>query len=146
MANSWHVAVVSSDLQNREKVSAILSQQEIDPICVSTVSQCREILEIGNIDLIFCDWHLPDGDYRDVLGAIDRIAPNRNAKLVVMSGLLRPHAYHQARRQGVFEIIPVPCHPTNIEWMVILAKRTERTNLKEFRHSRTRSITGAAIS
>jgi DNA-binding NtrC family response regulator len=128
-ANPWDVLVVSSHLESRQDVAGMLFRLGLDPICVSTVEQCKALPERGQIGLVFCDRELKDGDYRDVLSAVgsyDDASP-----MVVMMAELESHeAYQQARRDGLFDVISYPCRPTDVEWMVILARRNSRTQAK----------------
>ncbi len=130
MTNPWEVVVASSDLEKRLSVAAMLTQQGIDTICASTVDQLREVLNGRNIGLVFCDRQFADGDYHDVVEAA-RSSAAKIPKVVVMSGLVKSGEYHQAKRSGVFDIISTPCRPTDIEWMVILAKRAELIQAKQ---------------
>jgi CheY-like chemotaxis protein len=124
MSNPWEVLVVSSNLENRQDVAGMLFRLGIDPICVSSIEQCLQVPRRENIGLVFCDRQMKGGDYRDVLSVV---SPSRSSdpapKVVMMSDLASPEEYQQARRNGLFDVISSPCRPTDVEWMVILAKR-----------------------
>jgi len=124
MNRPCEVVVISADLENRHTIAETLARLEVDSICISTVGQYREVAE-NEIKLVFCDVHLPDGDYRDVVAATGsaKKAPN----VVIMAKQLNSDNYHQAKLSGIFEAIPTPCRPTDIEWMVILAKKQHRS-------------------
>jgi DNA-binding NtrC family response regulator len=130
MENPWEVLVVSSNLENRQDVAGILFRLGIDPVCLSSVDQCREIPTREAIDLVFCDRRIKGGDYRDVLSAVTA-ASGKTPRVVMMSDLLKPEEYESARHAGVFDVISSPCRPTDVEWMVILAKRDRRSKSKE---------------
>ena len=117
------VVVVSSNLEIRQDVAEMVFRLGIDPICVSSVSQCREIPRREDIGLVFCDRKMKDGNYRDVLWAFASTVLDRSPKVVMISDLDSPGEYEQARRDGLFDVISSPSKPTDIEWMVILAKR-----------------------
>ena len=68
MTTPWEVVVVSSDLESRRNLSAILTRQGIDPICTATLSECREVISQKNVGIVFCDSHLSDGTYKEFLG------------------------------------------------------------------------------
>jgi DNA-binding NtrC family response regulator len=127
MENPWEVVVVSSNLANRQDVAQMLFRLGIDPICVSSVDQCQEIRRSKNVGLVFCEGWVKDGTYRDVLSAF--ASANRHTKIVMMSELASPEDCQQARNLGVFDVIPFPCRPTDIEWMVIRARRASRNEL-----------------
>lgn len=136
----WEVVVVSSNLVNRQDVAGMLFRLGIDPICLSTVDQCRNLRSHKNIGLVFCDRHVKDGDYRDVLSAVGPSQTARDAKVVMMAELDTPEEYHEARRQGLFDIISSPCRPTDIEWMVIQAKRNRHRGKEPLAPSRNLSV------
>lgn len=123
MSDPWEVMVASSSLENRQDVAGMLFRLGIDPICVSSVEQCRQVPRLENIGLVFCDRQLKGGDYRDVLSAVSSSPSDLAPKVVMMSDLASPEEYQQARRNGLFDVISSPCRPTDVEWMVILARR-----------------------
>lgn len=139
-SSPWEVVVVSSNLVNRQDVAGMLFRLGIDPICLSTVDQCRNLRSHKNIGLVFCDRHVKDGDYRDVLSAVGPSQTPRDAKVVMMADLDTPEEYHEARRHGLFDIISSPCRPTDIEWMVIQAKRNHHQGKEPLAPSRNLSV------
>ena len=58
MTVPWEILVVSSDFERRHDLATILNREGIDPICTSTISDCREIVAKRNVGLVFCDGHL----------------------------------------------------------------------------------------
>lgn len=122
-SSTWEVVVVSSNLENRQDVAGMLFRLGIEPICLSTVDQYRNLHSRKDIGLVFCDRRVKDGDYRDVLSAVSRSQAQSVAKVVMMAELDSAEEYHQARQHGLFDIISSPCRPTDVEWMVIQAKR-----------------------
>lgn len=129
--DQYPVMVVSSDLENRRNIARLLMDQGFEPASAASVNECREILEQHEIRVIFCDRDLHDGDYRDVLASAI-YAPHKNkAYVVLMSALMRPEDYQEARRSGIFHVVGLPCRSTNLEWAIILAKRDERNRAKE---------------
>lgn len=131
MTDQWLMMVVSSDLEARRNVTRVLISQGFDPISAASVRECREVLDKQEVALIFCDHNLCDGDYRDVLAAT-LYRPHKNkTRVVLISSQTNPESYQEAKRAGVFDIISLPCRPTNLEWAVILAKRDERSRRKD---------------
>jgi len=122
-SKAWEVAVVSSNIESRQDVAGMLSRLGIDPICVSTVHQCRELRARPNLGLVFCDRWVKDGDYRDVLSVVNATQGQGEPRVVMMADLDTPEEYQQARQDGVFDVISSPCRVTDVEWMVIQAKR-----------------------
>ena len=125
MNTPWQIMVASSDLENRRSLVSILDRQGIGTFCASNVSQCREILDKQYVGLVFCDRSFADGDYRDVLDAAGR-KPGEKARVVLLSAPADREQYRRAKEQGVFEVISTACRPTDVEWMVIQARRDEQ--------------------
>jgi DNA-binding NtrC family response regulator len=121
------VVVASSDLERRRRVEGMLARLDLEPICVSTIQECREILSRESIELVFCDRNFPDGDYEDLL--ITTVCGN--VRVVLMSGLTDAEDYQHVKHSGVFEVIPVSCRPTDVEWMVIRVRRVNYNHTKQ---------------
>ncbi|HEX4075606.1 MAG TPA: hypothetical protein VHX49_09425 [Candidatus Acidoferrales bacterium] len=126
MKGPWQIMVASSDLENRRSLVTILERQGIGTFCASNVSQCREILDQQDVGLVFCERAFADGDYRDVLSAAACGKPGPKARVVLLSALSDREQYRRAKEQGVFEVISAACRPTDVEWMVIQARRDEQ--------------------
>ena len=127
---SWNILVACSDLELRRSISTILGSLGFDPICASRVSQCRELIHGKSIGLIFCDQYFDDGDYRDIATAC------RSAQgFCCLVAIVPAHGTgdEQAMRQEVFGIVRVPLRPTEIEWMVIRANRSQLQRASEVR-------------
>ena len=137
MHRLWQILVASSDLENLQRISGILNKHGLDPICASTIGQCREILAQANVGFVFCDRDLRDGGYRDLLAAAAYKSTRGKVRVVLMSSVVDSDEYDSAKRSGLFEVIAAPCRPTDVEWMVIRAKRDEYT--------RTRRLTSGAF-
>lgn len=125
MSDLWLVMIASSNLENRQRLTRILEQQGVDAIWASTAAQSRETLESEHVGLVFCDRYFADGDYQDVLAAAHSPSAKGETRIVLTSPMLNAEQYEKAKQQGVFEVIPTPCRPTDVEWMIIQAKRKE---------------------
>lgn len=125
----WQIVVASSDLESRRGLTSILTRQGLDPISTSSFAECRELIERESVGLVFCDRHLADGDYRDILN-VTRSATAK-VRVVVTSKHADWDEYLEAMRLGAFDVIASPCRPTDVEWMVIQAKRDERNRSRE---------------
>lgn len=125
----WQIVVASSDLEGRRGLTSILNRQGLDPISISSFAECRELIEKDQVGLVFCDRHLADGDYRDILN-LSRTATGK-VRVVVTSKHADWDEYLEAMRLGAFDVIASPCRPTDVEWMVIQAKRDERNRSRE---------------
>jgi DNA-binding NtrC family response regulator len=83
-----------------------------------------------NVGLVFCDPHLRDGGYRDLLAAAAYKSTRGKVRVMLMSSVIASDEYDSAKRSGLFEVIAAPCRPTDVEWMVIRAKRAEYTQTR----------------
>jgi DNA-binding NtrC family response regulator len=120
----WPIVVASADLESRRLVTSALHRDGLDSICTSTVRECRELIAKEKVALVFCEEHLADGDFRDVLSATRSL--KSAARVVVTSREFNWDRYLEAMRLGAFEVIASPCRPTDVEWMVSQARRDER--------------------
>src|SRR5579863_3416158 len=143
MPTVWKTVIISSDLNDLSTLAEILKKQELGPICASTVSQYRDVVSKQSVGLVFSDSTLSDGDYRDVIAASRSLGSR--ARIVVTSCQATWPEFLEAIRAGAFDIIPKPCRPKDVEWMVIQAKRDDRKTAKQFMtcHERSR-VHGAA--
>lgn len=120
MDTSWQIVVASSNLENRRRITTVLMQLGLDPIRLSSVSQCREVLAKEQINLLFCDRVLSDGDYDDIVAASHATEGRPPVVLVCHHNNIE---YQKAIGSGVFGVITEACHPSDVEWMMIQAKR-----------------------
>jgi DNA-binding NtrC family response regulator len=130
VTNPWPIVVASADLESRRLLTSALHRDGLDPICTSTVRECRELIAREKVVLVFCDQYLADGDYRDVLSATRSL--KSAARVVVTSREFDRNEYLEAMRLGAFEVIASPCRPTDVEWMVSRARRDERRRLNQW--------------
>jgi DNA-binding NtrC family response regulator len=125
MNTPWQILVASSDLESRRALLQLLSRLGLDPISASNVSQARETLQRDKVGLVFCERHLADGSYRDILNMAR--SSQETIRVVVTSKHADWDEYLEAIGLGAFDVITSPCRATDVEWMVIQAKRDNRT-------------------
>ena len=119
------IVVVSPDMESRRSLATILTRLGFDPICISTVGECRVMLAKENVGLVFCDRDLADGNYRDILVASR--ATKRQPGVVLTGQRHNCDENHEAIGFGVFGVTATPYHPTDVEWMVIQARRYQES-------------------
>jgi DNA-binding NtrC family response regulator len=124
MTSWFEVLVVSSDAVLRDNLANILAALGIDAVSASTLHECGETLAQRRVALIFCDRDLADGNYQQLLKI--RTASGAKPRVVVTSRTADWGEFKEAMRHGAFDVIRVPCRRTDVEWMVIQAKRAER--------------------
>jgi two-component system, NtrC family, response regulator AtoC len=127
--SSWQILIASSNLESRRALMRILNRQGLDPIAAANVAECHEVLQNERVGLIFCDSRLADGSYRDLLHMVR--SSGDKARVVVTSKRANWDEYLEAIRLGAFDVITSPCNPTDVEWMVIQAKREGRNRANE---------------
>ena len=139
MSAPWQVVIASSDPDQLRKLREILKQQEVDPVCTSTVMECRNVLVNETVGLVFCDRKLADGNYSDLIAAGRSV--NSRARFVVTSPQADWDEFFEAMRFGAFDVITVPCRPKDVEWMIIQARRDDR----KMANQRLISIRGSLV-
>jgi len=118
------ILIVSSELESRRALNEILRKDGHETICASRVSECQEALKTQNVSLIFCDRRLSDGNYRDVVAATH--AARQHARVIVTSRLADWDEYLDALYNGAFDLIASPCHPTDVLWSIVQARREDQ--------------------
>jgi DNA-binding NtrC family response regulator len=118
----FEIVIVSSDMGSKRRLGEILTTLGFDPICVSTLRGCREILTNRKIGLVFCDPHVSDGPYKDLLSTDQDGKPRIVLKCCDADWDQRK----DAMSMGAFAVISSPCRPRDVEWMVIQAIWDER--------------------
>lgn len=124
MTSTSEIMIISSDREARRELAHILDSQGLGPICVSNIKEALALLGQRTMPLIFCDRHLPDGNYRDFLAALGSL--RAKARVVVTSHLADWDEYLEAMRLGAFDVIAAPCRRTDVEWTLIQASQDER--------------------
>jgi len=122
MTVPWKIFVASSDLESRRALTTILNRGGVDPICTSTVREFRDIVAQENVSLVFCEGHLADGSFRDLLAACRPM----KSKVRVVVTYTHWDEYLAAIRLGAFDVIAIPYRRTDVEWVVAQAQRDER--------------------
>jgi DNA-binding NtrC family response regulator len=123
MSKPWETVIAISDLENRRTLAKILGQFGLDAMCVSTVTQYRELIEKGEVGLVISGQFFPDGDYRAVLTA-SRYCNEGPA--VILAAVRTSAVADEATRLGVFDLVGIPFRPTDVEWTVIKAQRSRQ--------------------
>jgi len=142
MAATPQVVVASSELDHRRALNEILRKEGHETICVSRVSECREALQTQTVSLIFCDRRLSDGNYRDVVAATR--AAHQHARVIVTSRLADWDEYLDALHNGAFDLIASPCHPTDVLWSILQARREDQEHATFVAPARARAASAVA--
>ncbi len=121
MGRSWDTIIAVSDPEDRRTLAKILGQFGIDAMGVGTVAQCRELLEKGDVGLVFAGEFFPDGDFRGILTAS---LARKLGPMVILAVSRHTRQSGDAVQLGAFDSIAIPFRPTDVEWTVIKARRT----------------------
>ncbi len=123
MPGHWDVLVASSDMEERRNLVRVFEGLSMNVISCNGLSQATEVLSRQPVDLIFCDDNLADGSYRDLLaaGKTKQNAP----RVVVTSRTGEWEEYLEAMRLGAFDVVRRPWHPTDVEMVVLHARRED---------------------
>ena|SRR5579863_7922357 len=124
----WEAVILSTDLEWRRAVAEILTANGIDYACASSIEDCKEIVARESVGLIFWDSHLADGTFQDLFRFMSSLDPR--VKIVVISHMDDWDENLVTARMGAFGIIPYPCQPTDIEWVLSRAVRAEREEVQ----------------
>ena len=108
---------------NSKRFDSHVEGMSIGIFSCSTLSQAKEVLSSQRIELVFCDEHLSDGSFRDLLREYE--AWIGTPHIVVIVSLREWPEYPEALQPGDFEVITSPLHPTDVELAVIRAMRGE---------------------
>ena len=113
--------VASSHLEYRRVLLRILEDLRVNSFVATTLAEAEEVLSRQWVALVFCDDHLTDGSYRDLL------RPPRTWKkaphIVVTTRIGEWKEYLEALRLGAFDMIQYPYRSTDVELNVIRALR-----------------------
>jgi DNA-binding NtrC family response regulator len=94
----------------------------VEGIFASTISDARKILLERRIGLVFCESHLPDGGFTELLDP----GASRTFPLRLVAILHDANEYANAIRRGAFEAIVVPCQRSDIQWVIIQAMHAKQ--------------------
>lgn len=122
-----------------EVVRNTMTQWALDTTCCSTVREARTLLSGNGFSVIFCEDHLPDGNYHELLNSFPK--PSKSRFIVMSSTPELDDKYDEAMRMGAFEMIATPCRKSDIQWIVIRAMQEESRR----GGSRRRSATEEAV-
>jgi DNA-binding NtrC family response regulator len=108
--------VVSPELELRKPLLRTLEALQVDiTVCAARI-QAQEILCRKPVDIIFCDDHLPDGSYSDLLSAT---CGSNGPRLVVTTRTGDWDLYFAALDQGAFDVIRCPCYARDVQMTLV---------------------------
>lgn len=125
VASQRHVRalVISPRLEVRKPLLHALENLSIDVISCASKLEADEVLSHQCFEVVFCDEHLTDGCYADLIhtGHFEHHVP----RVIVATRAGEWELYFEATRKGAFDVIRSPWYPTDIEMAVIRALHEE---------------------
>ena len=115
--------IVSPHLEVRQPLLRTLEALSTDVIVCSTRAQAEEVLSSQAMEIVFCDEHLPDGSYWDLIHPDH--CEHRIPRVVVTSRTGGWELDFEAAGNGAFDVIRYPWYATDVEMTVIRALREE---------------------
>jgi len=115
------ILIVSSRIETKRSLLQIADGLSVNAYTSPTIERAWEVLMSHPIDIIFCDDRLSDGHYSDFLSIVR--SEYGMTRFIV---LLSPDDWGEcleAMRLGATEILRPPCHPTDVELILIRAER-----------------------
>jgi DNA-binding NtrC family response regulator len=105
-----------ADPQSREALGRALAPAGVEPVYASTLSETRNVLRRETVAMVFCESHLADGSYHDLLRSQERA--EHHTPVVVASRVEDTREYLQAMREGAYDYIAAPYRRSEVEHIV----------------------------
>jgi DNA-binding NtrC family response regulator len=115
--------IVSSAFEARQHLVQALEALAVDVIACSGCGQAEQVLSRQGFEIVFCDEHLPDGSYHDLIHA--NHWDGRIPRIVVTTTGGDWDLYFEALGKGAFDVIRCPGYSTDVEMAVVRALHEE---------------------
>jgi DNA-binding NtrC family response regulator len=129
----WRVLVVSPDAECCQQFVEFLTQWKMESILAADHAEAEVVLEKQRVELVFCDSDLPEDGFRRVL----HFTSTRKQPVPVVALVHAERGYEEATLLGAFDVIPLPCQRSDVQWVVIRAMRDQQDRRRE---SKTRDV------
>ena len=118
------VLIVSPNMEVRRSLLRTLEALSTDVVVCVTRAQAEEVLSTQTVEIVFCDEHLPDGSYCDLIRPSH--CDHRIPRVVVTTRTGEWELYFEAVTKGAFDVIRSPWYATDVELAVIRALREDQ--------------------
>jgi DNA-binding NtrC family response regulator len=125
MSDKPEILVIASDPETRRALSSILQTEGLKSVQASHLSEGRALLASQPVGMVFCERHLADGTYLDLLPAAQ--TESGNVPVVVTSRLADWDEYLEALRHGAVDLIASPFKPSDVSAALAQARREKAT-------------------
>jgi len=95
--------VVSPRLEVRKPLVYVLESLSADVVTCSTCAQADEVLSHQSFEVVFCDEHLPDGWFADLIHA-DHYE-HKIPRVIVATSTGEWELYFEAMSRGAFDVV-----------------------------------------
>ena len=119
-----HALVVSPRLEVRTPLLQVLESLGADVFACSSRAQAEEVLAHQRFEVGFCDEHLSDGSYADLIHG-DHFE-NQIPRVVVATRVGEWELYFEATRKGAFDVVRAPWYAADVRMTVIRALHEEQ--------------------
>jgi two-component system, NtrC family, response regulator PilR len=106
------VLVISPETEHHEKINAAMHRCGLSSFNCKKFGEARNFLAKQKFSVVLCYETLPDGDFRDVVAAVNP------TPVVVLSRFAEWDRYLAALRDGAFDYIACPPDPAETERIV----------------------------
>lgn len=123
MPRELNLLLVSAHSENSKSLLGVLHGLPINVYSAATIEQAQEVVSGQDIAILFCEGHLSDGPYRDLLSVVSSKHPA--TRFVVV---LAPEEWPEqddALKLGASDVLLCPLQPTDVELVLIRAVRGE---------------------
>jgi DNA-binding response OmpR family regulator len=103
-----------------------LEELSLDVTVCSNLAQAIDVISRQGFELVFCDWHLPDGSYADLIRATR--SAHAAPRVVAMVRISDREIRLEALSNGAFAVVRWPGCATDVE-MAILGAQREKDRL-----------------
>lgn len=124
------VLVISRDTANSRAIADATEPWMFETVVCCSLQESRELLNKEDFVLIFCQDHLEDGAYPEVLSMVQ--PPQKVPVVVMLSDPVPDFDFREVRKLGAMDVLRSPCSRKDIQWMVIRA--TQHGALSRGRH------------
>jgi DNA-binding NtrC family response regulator len=120
-SNNQQLLVICAEPETYEQIRRVAAKAGVGCVYCRKSDEARSILAKGDIDVVFCQDTLPDGDFRAVIAAAADAVP-----VIVLSHFAEWDYYLAALRDGAFDYIACPPNAKETENILLAAIRKGR--------------------
>jgi DNA-binding NtrC family response regulator len=128
MNDKPEILVIASDPETRKALTSILQTEGLRSVHASHLSEGRALLASQPVGMVFCERHLADGSYLDLLPAA-QTNKSGNVPVVVTSRLADWDEYLEALRHGAVDLIASPCKKSDVTSALAQVRRGKSTDV-----------------